>query len=328
MKIFTPAYYHKFRCIASACPDSCCKEWDVDVDDASATRYRSLPGALGDRLREVLHDTGDGVVMTIQDGRCPMWRQDGLCRIQAELGHDALCAVCRKFPRLTHDYGDFVEQDLELSCPAAAELILTADDRVTAADAPGGEPGCDPETMHILLRSRAMVLELLQDRACPLPRTLSILLLYAYDLQNELDGGEEAVLCPEATLPDAAGHGSLTALFDFFRHLEILTPQWAAMLDAGPVAKPWDPGLYAFCRYMVRRYWLQAVSDSDILCRVKFILASCLLLHSLEGELTVTAQRFSKEIENDPDNVEAILDGAYASPALTDLCLLGLLQEA
>ena len=114
MKIFTPAYYHQFHCIASACPDSCCKEWDVDVDDASAVRYRALPGALGDRLREVLQDTDDGTVMTIQDGRCPMWRQDGLCRIQAELGHEALCSVCQQFPRLTHDYGDFVERDLEL----------------------------------------------------------------------------------------------------------------------------------------------------------------------------------------------------------------------
>ena len=35
MKIYTPEYYHHFHCIASACPDSCCKEWAVDVDDVS-----------------------------------------------------------------------------------------------------------------------------------------------------------------------------------------------------------------------------------------------------------------------------------------------------
>ena len=38
-----------------------------------------------------------------------------------------------------------------------------------------------------------------------------------------------------------------------------------------------------------------------------------------------TAQQFSKEIENDADNVEAILDGAYTAPALTDVALLGLM---
>ena len=115
--ITKPAYYNEFRCIASLCPDSCCKEWDVQVDAASAAVYRSLPGALGDRLREVLRTEDDETVMTIVDGRCPMWREDGLCRIQAELGEDALCRTCREFPRLTHDYGDFIERQLELSCP-------------------------------------------------------------------------------------------------------------------------------------------------------------------------------------------------------------------
>ena len=325
MKIFTPAYYHQFHCIASACPDSCCKEWDVDVDDASAVRYRALPGALGDRLREVLQDTDDGTVMTIQDGRCPMWRQDGLCRIQAELGHEALCSVCRQFPRLTHDYGDFIERDLELSCPEAARLILSGDDTLTAQEVPGSEPGCDPETMEILLRSRSQVLELFR-RHTSLPQALSILLLYGHAVQEELDGGEEAAMLPEVRLQQEV-RGDWERIFAFFRSLEILTPRWSQLLHTAPSKAPWDPRLFAFVRYMVRRYWLQAVSDFDILCRVKFIVAACLLIHAIGGNTEEVAQLFSKEIENDPDNVEAILDGAYTSPALTDLQLLGLLSE-
>ena len=330
MKIYTPAYYHKFRCIASACPDSCCKEWDVDVDAEAAAYYRTLPGALGDRLRQVLQDTEDGTVMTIEDGRCPMWRQDGLCRIQAELGHDALCSVCQQFPRLTHDYGDILDRDLELSCPEAARLIFAEDDRLSIEDAPGGETECDPATLEILLRSREAVLTFLESKAYPLPQTLTVLLLYGHALQNELDGGEEAALCPEELLTEARQYactGSMEPLFSFFRNLEILTPQWAQMLDAGPLPRHWDDRLYAFARYMVRRYWLQAVSDYDIVRRVKFLVAACLLLSALGGDLQETAQRFSKEIENDPDNVEAILDGAYSAPALTDTNLLGLLNE-
>ena len=56
MKQIKPSYYDTFRCIAGDCPDSCCKEWSVDVDDASAAYYRSLSGPLGDRLRQVLQD--------------------------------------------------------------------------------------------------------------------------------------------------------------------------------------------------------------------------------------------------------------------------------
>ena len=86
MLITKPHYYDSFRCIAGSCPDSCCKEWDVQVDDVSAAYYRSLPGALGEDLRRLMHEEDGETVMTIQNGRCPMWRTDGLCRIQAELG--------------------------------------------------------------------------------------------------------------------------------------------------------------------------------------------------------------------------------------------------
>lgn len=72
MIVTRPDYYDSFRCLAARCPDSCCKEWDVDVDDASAARYRALPGALGDRLRGALRDTEYGAQMIAENGRCPM----------------------------------------------------------------------------------------------------------------------------------------------------------------------------------------------------------------------------------------------------------------
>ena len=78
-------------------------------------------------------------------------------------------------------------------------------------------------------------------------------------------------------------------------------------------------------RYLVRRYWLQAVSDLDLYGRVKFIALSALLVGSLAGDFQSNAQLWSKEIENDPENLDAILDGAYHSGALTDSKLLGLL---
>ena len=78
MQIAKPTYFDRFRCIAGACPDSCCKEWDVLVDEASAARYRALNGPLGDRLREVLYDEDGATYMSIEDRRCPMWRRDGL----------------------------------------------------------------------------------------------------------------------------------------------------------------------------------------------------------------------------------------------------------
>jgi len=330
MEVFFPTYYHSFQCLAGSCPDSCCKEWTVDVDPKAAAFYRQLDGALGDRLRQVLTDTPEGTVMEIENGRCPMWRDDGLCRIQAELNHDALCKTCRDFPRLTHDYGDFLELGLELSCPEAARLILTSPGGFLVQAQPGGsEPEYEQDVMALLRQSRKEALTFLQTEES-IPHALAAILLYAHDVQAALDCGESVISTPESCLCalDAyQGDGDLNAIFAFFRGLEILTPQWKARLDATPADIAWCEALRNLARYLFERYWLQAVSDYDLLCRVKLAVTACLLVGALGGNVIDTAQLFSKEIENDPDNVEAILDGAYTAPALTDANLLSLLTK-
>ncbi|MBQ8241711.1 MAG: flagellin lysine-N-methylase [Bacteroides sp.] len=324
MKITKPIYFDSFRCIAGNCPDSCCKEWDVQVDEDAAAFYRALPGPLGDRLREVLKDEDGQTFMTIVDRRCPMWRDDGLCEIQAQHGHETLCRTCREFPRLTHDYGDFIEYGLELSCPEAARIILSSPAEFMTEEVPGGEIEYDQEAMAVLLRTRETARAILADADRPVGQTLALLLLYGYQAQDELDGAEEAAFDPGASLE--AAHGDAGLMVEFFKELEILTPQWSARLDA-PVPGPWQQAHLKLARYFVDRYWLQAVSDYDLVSRVKLAVVSCLLIRHLGGDLLTTAQIYSKEIENDADNVEALLDAAYTAPAFTDDRLLDLLLK-
>ena len=331
MLIRKVSYFDEFRCIAGSCPDSCCKEWSVSVDPKSAAYYRSLPGELGDRLRQVLTEEDGDTIMVIEEGRCPMWRTDGLCRIQAELGEEALCETCREFPRLRHDYGDFLERTLELSCPEAARLILSAPyaPMITQETTGGEEPEYDVEAMEVLLRTRETALAILSDPARPVNERLALLLLYGYQAQGELDGEEPMDFNPEKALASVAGFGKLPApgeIVDFFKNLEILTETWQQRLDC-PTSGPWQAEFAALARYFVERYWLQAVSDYDLTCRVKFAVIACLLIQQLGGNFVQTAQLFSKEIENNPENVEAILDGAYCHPAFTDDKLLGLLTK-
>lgn len=329
MQITKPDYFDRFRCIADRCPDSCCKEWDVQVDETSAELYRSLSGPLGDRLREVLHTEAGAVTISIIDGRCPMWRSDGLCRIQAELGEAALCRTCREFPRLTHDYGDFVELQLELSCPEAARFILTQNrpQIITTETADTREAEYDEDAMAVLKATRERALDILFDTSRSVPEVLALLLLYGCQAQSQLDGGEDPQFQADAALDSVQEflkEGNPQELADFFLTLEILTPEWEALLQA-PSPAGWTNHYRALAAYLVQRYWLQAVSDYDLYCRVKFILIACLLVKNLGGDLFRTAQLFSKEIENNIDNVEAILDAAYAHPAFTDEKLLGML---
>ena len=331
MILSKPRYFDDFSCIASACPDSCCKEWDVQVDDASAALYRQLPGPLGDRLRQVLVEEDGETLMRIENGRCPMWRSDGLCRIQAELGEAALCKTCREFPRLTHDYGDFIEQNLELSCPEAARIILSQEPGWVSEEIPGGEePEYDGEAMESLKASREVFYGLLADSSRPVNETLALALLYGYQAQGELDGDEIMPFDGDAameTLRQFAKAGDEKAMVEFFRSLEILTPQWQARLEA-PAPGSLDDRFRLLARYFADRYWLQAVSDYDLTSRVKFLVISCLMICHLGGDLTQTAQLYSKEIENSAENMDALLDAAYSHPAFTDEKLLGMLLNA
>ena len=329
MKLIKPDYFDSFRCIAAACPDSCCKEWDVAVDPEKAAFYRSLPGPLGDRLRQVLYEEDGDTYMAIENRRCPMWRDDGLCRIQAELGEAALCKTCREFPRLTHDYGDFIELGLELSCPEAARIILSNPaPAFVAYDVPGGEaPEYDTEAMAVLLRTREVMRQILADSSRSVPETLALALMYGYQAQAELDGEEEMPFDAESVLAEARQFAVSTdfeALLAFFRNLEILTDSWRVRLKS-PSPVPWSNEYRLLARYFVDRYWLQSVSDYDLVSRVKLMVISCLSIRILGGDITSTAQLYSKEIENSIDNIETILDGAYTASAFTDQQLLGLL---
>ena len=329
MELHYPSYYKMFSCIASDCPDSCCHEWDVQVDAQSAARYRSMEGSLGDALRKDLYDEDGETYLRNRDGRCPMWRADGLCRIQAELGHDALCTVCQQFPRLRHDYGDFVELGLELSCPEAARIILAEKlEWISEKLSGGADPEYDAEIMEILQKSRPYALELLEDEAYSVPQRLRLLLMYGYHIQAQIDGGEDMPFDPEAALSEAeqfAGDGDGEALTEYYASLDILTERWREKLEflTEPV---WEEGLCRIAQYAVCRHWYQAVSDWDLCCRIKMLLSGCALIAHLPGELTGNAQLWSKEIENSAENLDSMLDGAYTEPALTDANLLGLLR--
>jgi hypothetical protein len=287
-----------------------------------------MEGDLGDALRTYLYDEDGETYLRNEQGRCPMWRADGLCRIQAEQGHDALCQVCQQFPRLRHDYGDFVELVLELSCPEAARLILERQPELVTETVPGGEePEYDGEIMDILRRSRPAALALLENGHYTVPQRLRLLLMLGYHVQAAIDGAELLPFDPDAALMEAAqfaGSPDADALAQVYRELEILTDRWQERLDA-LTAPRWEEGLCRIAQYGVLRHWYQAVSDWDLSSRIKLLLSGCALLARLPGALRDNAQLWSKEIENSAVNLDALLDGAYTQPGLTDANLLSLL---
>lgn len=135
-----PDDYDAFRCIAGACPQTCCAAWEIVVDPDAQDAYLRLRHPAGAKLRRVMRVDADGDTYFAQtDGRCPFLCADGLCELQRTLGEQSLCRTCRDFPRWEVLLCDRVEQGLSLACPEAARQLLarTAPLRLESVRIPG-----------------------------------------------------------------------------------------------------------------------------------------------------------------------------------------------
>ena len=54
MKYVQFDYVNKFSCLAGKCPDTCCKDWQIILDEDAIARYASLPGELGNSQKTFL----------------------------------------------------------------------------------------------------------------------------------------------------------------------------------------------------------------------------------------------------------------------------------
>lgn len=120
-----PKYYSRFACKAERCTHNCCIGWEIDIDGATAEKYESLDGRIGEDIRKNTVMSGEVSHFLMKNGRCPMLCEDNLCRIIRELGDGALCHICREHPRYYNELSKITLGGVGMSCEAAAELILS-----------------------------------------------------------------------------------------------------------------------------------------------------------------------------------------------------------
>lgn len=316
-QIMTPEY-RTFRCIAGACPDSCCTDWEIVLDEKTEAFYRTIPGELGKRLRKTMIFDADGdVIFQEKDSRCPFWNAQHLCDIQMQLGETALCETCRQFPRLVQDYGDFAEYDLSIACPEAARILLTMPldtwslTEENHPELPGDAPEYDPIRMSQLQRQRSQLFKTLRDTSRP------ALVQMAECLSMQLDWEQIAhpqmqkdVVCSE------------NVCLEFLRSCEILTPDWRHMLERAVLVptyalemnEAFDREIRLFAIDVLYRHYLRTVFDDSSLFPVQlaafFVCAVCTMIHRLDirtqPERLRIWQLFVKEVEYDGDNMKRL----------------------
>ncbi len=193
-----PSYAERFRCIASACEDTCCTGWTIPIDRRTVEAYRADPvlGPFTQLL--VLNPTptpADAARMPLTSGgACAFLNQERLCAIHQHFGPAKLSAACHAYPRETTQRFGERETALDLSCPEAARLTLLDPDLLGAGFSQAELPGRFAEILayaerlpggyHPLLALREFVLLVLADRTCSLAQRLQILGVATAALQS------------------------------------------------------------------------------------------------------------------------------------------------
>ena len=345
MTVHTPNYYTPFRCLAGACPHTCCAGWEVPIDPATARLYRTLDGPLGERLRSALTVDGTGeAAFRCHGGRCPFLNGDNLCDIHIHLGEAYTGEICRSHPRFSYDYGPLTEVGLCASCPEALRLILEGDMALTVIE--DSRPGEDhPALLWDLLTARETAQGLLEVEEATLGERLQALLLFANEVQVLLDEGREAdvpqlcavyregfPLLEGVDLPSRAE--ALDACLTLLGELDILTREWRELLArgrealaAGELPPPPHPnqGRRAAV-YFLYRHWLRGVWDGDVLTWAAFAVLGvtvATLLAPLQEEGFPGALRlFCQELEHHQGNLNTFQDTLWERVDLSQLLAL------
>lgn len=354
------SYMESFHCVGGDCPDTCCRDWEVVLDPETAACYRTVPGRLGEEIRAAMTELDGEPCFFLRDGLCPMLNEQGLCRIQLELGEEHLSRSCGLHPRFAEEYGARREWCLSMACPEAVRLLLAQDSPLTITETVTDEAvtSCndlDPRLFFALTAARKVAFSLAQDRTVPWQMRLSRLLAYGVSLQKALDGrrlgrldtvtaryaaGRFPPLRPGAD-PDAAIR-ALAAL----ERLEPINSRWPQLLEAAldapvsaddrrrfteamaPLAHVWEHLLF----YFLYRYFLKAVNDRRLLPRIQLAALGVLSIRQMalarfsaggcgEDGLIDLIHRFSREVEHSEDNLSALLGSLETDPALSPASL-------
>ncbi|MBO4419097.1 MAG: flagellin lysine-N-methylase [Oscillospiraceae bacterium] len=197
MKHLAPTTFRSFACAAGRCPDSCCRAgWEIIPDEETLKLYQTLPGTAGARVRAgIVPACGDGhqppaepaeSLLRQDDARvCVLLDPDGLCHVQRNFGHEALCRVCREYPRFHREFGNLTEHGVSLSCPTAYALGVgkPLEWETWEDQAPVVPNDLDPAAYLRLRRGRELALNLLAREELSLERRIELVRRLAAAMQ-------------------------------------------------------------------------------------------------------------------------------------------------
>lgn len=328
MKYHKPSFFDQFKCIGSACTDTCCAGWEIEVDETTAQGYLAEKGAFGDRLRREIGSEPGEYFFKLKNNRCPFLNKENLCDIFINLGEDRLCDICREHPRFYNWFGDYTEVGLGLCCEEAERLLFSDSKPLTFVEEVHTDASDllddESEECEQMLEERKAIFSILQNRKKNIGARLKRLLLqlpYADEMLLltvpilEWDDPESITKLDYNAKPSTNTlKSSALFLIRFFGGMESLDKTWPSMMkeleqnidsliDVDKAAEfiqfmKGENRLYEYehiAVYLVYRYYPEILFDGQIEAKILFAAASiCLLflmdLHSFQKNTAYTQQ--------------------------------------
>lgn len=124
MNYLTVDLYNDFECAADACPNTCCADWRIKIDEKAYQKMVDNQDRLGVPAEEWIEKEDNIYTARLdENGRCLMLDENNLCSIVRKLGPEYLCVTCMGYPRRLRIFGSVIEGYLNMSCP---EVIVSA----------------------------------------------------------------------------------------------------------------------------------------------------------------------------------------------------------
>lgn len=317
-----PTYFDRFKCLAGACPDSCCKAgWEITVDENAFEIYSALEGDMGRKFRENVCEGADGdrIFKLNEHNVCPFYNCDGLCDLYIATG-GKMTEICQNYPRFYEEFDGFSEAGISVSCPEAIRLVLDAEE--SAYDLP--YEYSEDEMLDVLINERRLAFDLIEK--IDADNAAIILLDRAARLQANFDLNDISALgeLPKPKLISGEPNKELLSILceGILGCTDILCTDWEASLESGKngefeIKQIDEKTKKNYLKYLIYRYYIKAINAEDVLSQMLLICALYILPQVLVGDFKELCRHAAKELEHNADNREAVLEGFFYGELLS-----------
>ena len=131
VNMFMPKYMLTFKCIGSACADTCCAGWDINIDEDTYKKYTNCTGKLKELVQGKFRENKNsedylnkGFMILKEHNKCPFLNDNLLCDIHGGIGEENLCITCKRFPRVYNIIDDVYEKSGLSSCEEICNIAF------------------------------------------------------------------------------------------------------------------------------------------------------------------------------------------------------------